>query len=77
MMVAWAGVRAMWSKPAGLTISVPVPVLPLLVPVTVWLPTFVAVQLAPVQLPSGATLKVVVAVTSPMVLPYWSAAVAV
>src|ERR1700730_2069758 len=76
-MVAWAGARPMWSKPPGLTRSVAVADLPLLVPVTVWVPALVAVQLVPVQLPAGAMLNVVAVVTSPMLLPYWSAAVAV
>ena len=40
------------------------------VPVTVWDPSAVALQLAPVQLPSGAMVKVVAAVTSPRELPY-------
>jgi hypothetical protein len=41
-------------------------------PVTVWAPATVAVQVAPVQEPSGAMLKVVLAVTLPRLLPYWS-----
>ena len=41
------------------------PVLVLLVPVTVCSPATEALQLAPLQLPSGETVKAVVAVTSP------------
>src|SRR5712692_10044897 len=56
------------SGPA-LTLSVAVPVLPPLVPVTVCAPAWAAVQVEPVQLPSGAMAKVVVDVTSPRLLP--------
>ena len=49
-----------------------VPVLPLFVPVTVCAPAELAVQVAPVQEPFGAIEKVVVAVTSPSELSYWS-----
>src|ERR671935_289450 len=63
----------MWSSwlPA-VTVSVAVPVLPALVPVTVCVPAAEAVQVAPVHEPSGAIEKVVLAVTSPGELSYWS-----
>ena len=48
------------------------PLLPLFVPVTVCAPAELAVQVAPVQEPFGAIEKVVVAVTSPSELSYWS-----
>jgi hypothetical protein len=38
---------------------------PARVPVTVWSPSIAVVQLDPAQLPSGATEKVVAAVSSP------------
>jgi hypothetical protein len=47
--------------------------LPELVPVTVWAPAVDAVQVAPVQEPSGAIPNVVAGVTSLIMLPYWSA----
>ena len=48
------------------------PVLPAFVPVTVWAPADVAVQLAPLQEPFGPIENVVVEVTSPSELSYWS-----
>src|SRR6266542_6900747 len=56
-----------------LTMRDAVPVLPSFVPVTVCGPGMKAEQLSPVQSPSGEMLNVVVAVTSPRSLPYWSA----
>ena len=52
----------------GLTVSDAVSVFPASVPVTVCGPAAVAVQLAPVQVPSGAIENVVTAVTSPIEL---------
>jgi hypothetical protein len=49
-----------------------VPVLPDFVPVTVCVPATEAVQVAPVQEPSGEIVNVVVEVTSPRELSYWS-----
>ena len=63
-MVAVAGDTAMWSKGPGVTVREAVAVDPS-VPVTVWAPTTVALQLAPVQAPSGPMEKVVAPVTSP------------
>ena len=48
------------------------PVLPALVPVTVCGPATEAVQVAPLQEPFGAIVKVVAEVTSPSELPYTS-----
>src|SRR5215210_4796503 len=63
----------MWSSwLLAVTVSVALPVLPPLVPVTVWLPATEAVQVAPVQEPSGAIVNVVVDVTSPSEFSYWS-----
>ena len=42
------------------------------VPVTVWGPAVVAVQVAALQLPSGSIVKMVLAVTSSSALSYWS-----
>ena len=42
------------------------------VPVTVWAPAAVAVQVAPVQEPLGAIVNVVPGVRSPSELSYWS-----
>ena len=69
--MALAGLITMWSRPPAVTCSEAVPVLPLFVPVTVCAPAD-AVQVAPVQEPFGAIEKVVVAVTSPSELSYWS-----
>ena len=56
----------MWSRTApAVTCREAVPVLPLFVPVTVCGPATDAVQVAPVQDPSGAIEKLVLAVTSP------------
>src|ERR671937_364642 len=71
-MVALAGVSARWSSGPALTVSVAELVLPASVPVTVCEPAVVAVQVAPLQEPSGAIVKVVLAVTSPSELLYWS-----
>src|SRR5919198_875813 len=71
--VAVDGLITMWSSwLLAVTCSEAVPVLPPLVPVTVCAPATVAVQVAPVQEPSGGIEKVVVAVTSPSELSYWS-----
>src|SRR5438128_961170 len=59
-----AVIASLLAAPA-LTVREAVPVLELLVPVTVCAPGTVAVQLAPVQLPSGEIENVVVLVTSP------------
>ena len=68
--VAVAGAaRAKCVVVAAVTASEAVPVLPeVCVPVTVCGPATEALQLAPVQEPSGAIVKVVAAVTSPSVL---------
>jgi hypothetical protein len=58
------------------TVSVAVPWKDPSVPVTVWDPATVALQLAPVHEPLGAMVKVVDPVTAPSELPYWSAPVA-
>src|SRR5919204_1735195 len=71
-MVAVAGLITMWSRVPLETCSEAVPVLPSSVPVTVCAPAVEAVQLAPLQEPSGAIVKVVLAVTSPSELLYWS-----
>src|SRR4051794_6384823 len=62
----------MWSSGPGLTWSEAVPVLPDFVPVTAWEPATEAVQTAPLQEPFGPIVKVVLAVTSPSELSYWS-----
>src|ERR671935_137342 len=63
----------MWSSwLLAVTVSVAVPVVPALVPVMVCAPATGAVQVAPVQEPSGAIVKVVLEVTSPRELSYWS-----
>ena len=56
----------MWSRAAPVTVTVAVSVAAPAWPVTVWAPAVVAVQLLPVQLPSGPIEKVVLAVTSPI-----------
>jgi hypothetical protein len=56
----------------AVTSSEAVPVLPAFLPVTVCVPAAEAVQVAPVQEPFGAIEKVVLAVTSPRELSYWS-----
>ena len=61
----------------AVTLSAAVPVLPASVPVTVCGPAVVAVQVAAVQEPSGAIVKVVAEVTSPSELLELSKAVAV
>ena len=60
-----------------MTLSEAVPVLPAFVPVTVCAPTSEAVQVAAEQDPFGAIENVVLAVTSPSGLLYWSRASAV
>src|SRR6266576_1564144 len=72
MIVADAGARPRWSRAAALTCRLAVPVLPPLVPVTVCAPAVVAVQVAPVQEPSGAIVNVVVPVRLPSGLLNWS-----
>src|SRR5919201_3566557 len=63
----------MWSSwLLAVTCSVAVPVLPPLVPVTVCAPATEAVHVAPVHDPFGAIEKVVLPVTSPSELSYWS-----
>src|ERR671932_294556 len=76
-MLAEAGTSARWSYGPGFTASDAVLVFPPLVPVTVCVPATDAVQVVPVQDPFGAIAKVVVAVTSPRELSYWSRASAV
>ena len=55
-----------------MTCNEAVPVLPAFVPVTVCAPADVALQLAPLQEPFGPIEKVVLDVTSPSELSYWS-----
>src|SRR5439155_17190691 len=62
----------MWSRLPALTLSEAVPVLPVFVPVTVCAPATEAVQVAPVQDPFGPIENVVLEVTSPSELLYWS-----
>ena len=62
----------MWLLLPASTCTVAVPVLPDLVPVTVWAPALEAVQVALVHDPLGLIVNVVVAVTSPIELLYWS-----
>ena len=71
-ITAEAGDSAKWSSTPAVTLNDAVPVLPLLLPVTVWVPASVAVQLAPVHDPFGPIENVVLAVTSPSELSYWS-----
>jgi len=69
---AACGVVAVTSRVAaapGFTVSVASSVNTPLVPVTVWAPATVAVQLDPVHEPSGAMLNVVPGVTLPRLLP--------
>ena len=61
----------------SVTVSVAVPVTPWRVPVTVWTPGVVAVQVAPVHEPSGAMENAVSDVTSPRSSPSGSMARAV
>src|SRR5438128_9807059 len=77
VIVAVAGLMVMWSSAPAFTVRLAVAVLPLLLPVTVCPPAVAAVQLAPVQEPFGAMVKVVEAVTSPRLLLPASKAVAV
>src|SRR6478672_8263971 len=65
VIVADAGDRTRWSSAPAVTLNDAVPVFPSAVPVTVCAPTEVAVQLPPVQEPSGPIENVVLAVTSP------------
>ena len=65
LIVAEAGDNAKWSSGPAFTVNVALLVLPPLLPVTVCAPAFVAVQVAPVQEPSGAIVNVVEPVTSP------------
>ena len=67
-----AGVILSDDKAVGVTLKDAVVDLPLSVADTVWLPSTVAVHEAAVQEPSGAIVKVVAAVASPRLLPYWS-----
>jgi hypothetical protein len=71
-----AGDSEIEARGPALTVRVAVPWMDPSVPVTVWAPATVAPQLAPVQLPLGAMVKVVEPVTVPSELPYWSAPVA-
>src|SRR5712691_8074855 len=71
-IVALGGATTRWSNPSAVTVKVAVAVLVAWVPVTVWSPATVEVQLAPVQLPPPAMLNVVVPVMSPSELLYWS-----
>ena len=71
--MAVPGLTVMWSSGPAFTCRVAAPVLPELVPVTVWAPAVDAVQVAAEQEPSGAIVNVVAGVTSLMMLPYWSA----
>ena len=64
-MVAEAGESARWCSGPAVTVSAAVLVFPPSLPVTVCGPAVVAVQVAPVQLPSGPIEKVVDSVTSP------------
>ena len=48
------------------------PVTPRVVPVTVWAPAIEAEQTAAAHDPSGAIVKVVLALTSPSEFEYWS-----
>ena len=57
MIVAEPGDSTRWSRAAGVTCSDAVPVLPALLPVTVCAPEVEAVQVAPVQEPSGPIVK--------------------
>src|SRR5919199_668643 len=71
-MVAVAGLITMWSSAPAPTCSEAVAVFVPFVPVTVCAPPTAAVQVAPVQEPFGAIENVVVDVTSPSELSYWS-----
>ena len=71
-IVALEGLMAMWSRPPPPTCKEAVPVLPPSLPVTVCAPEAVAVQVASVQDPFGPIENVVLAVTSPSELLYWS-----
>src|SRR6476659_3392411 len=64
-IVAEAGASTRWSGAPGLTLNDAVPVLPPALPVTVWAPEGVAVQVASVQDPFGPIENVVLPVTSP------------
>jgi hypothetical protein len=64
-MTAEAGDRTRWSSVAAVTVSCALLVLPPLVPLTVCVPAFVAVQTLPLHDPSGLIVNVVEAVTSP------------
>ncbi len=72
VMVAVAGESTKWSNGPASTCSDAVPVADPLVPVTVWSPGTVAVQVAPAHEPSGPMVKVVESVTSPRSLPHAS-----
>ncbi len=71
-IVAVAGLITMWLLLPASTCSVAVPVFVDFVPVTVCVPAFDAVQVAPVHEPSGLIVNVVVEVTSPIELSYAS-----
>ena len=62
-------VRSIELLSTEVTVSDALLVLPLRVPVTTWFPAVVAVQVAPVQLPSGAIENAVCEVTSPSEVP--------
>ena len=72
MIVAVEGLITMWSSGPELTCSEAVPIAPASFPVTVCAPAIEAVQVAPLQDPFAAMVKVVLAVTSPSELSYWS-----
>ena len=71
-IVAVAGVSTRWSGAPAVTLNDAVPVLPPSLPVTVCAPEAVAVQVATVQDPFGPIENVVLDVTSPSELSYWS-----
>ena len=71
--MAVPGLTVMWSSGPASPAASQSPVLPALVPVTVWAPAVDAVQVAAVHEPSGEIVNVVVEVTSLRMLPYWSA----
>ena len=71
-IVAEAGASTRWSGAPAVTLNDAVPVLPPSLPVTVCAPEAVAVQVATVQDPFGPIENVVLDVTSPSELSYWS-----
>ncbi len=71
--MVWSSVgTAVFAGATPVIVKDAVPILVAFVPVTVFAPTVGAVQLAPVQAPSGAIVNVVVDVTLPRELSYWS-----